>query len=82
MLLRPVKVPIPSGISSESQSQLTAETANHEPEGVDVEAFLEPYRASGLPTETMGRSMNEDPDFFRAAFGAGVALAYAIGGGQ
>jgi hypothetical protein len=79
LLLRPVTVPIPSGISSESQDQLDPGTANHQPVKVDVEAFFEPYRESGLPTETMGRSMDEDPDFFRAAFGAGVALVHAIG---
>ena len=80
MLLRPVTVPIPSGISSEAESQLDERTANHQPVKVDVDDFLEPYQASGLPTETMGRSMDEDSQFFRAAFGAGVALVRAIGG--
>jgi hypothetical protein len=80
MLLRPVKVPIPSGISSEAQSQLEAEGAEHQAVKVDVDALLERYRQSGLPIETMGRSLDEDTDFFRSALGAGVALAQAIGG--
>jgi hypothetical protein len=38
---------------------------------VDLPAFV----ASGLPTETMGRSLAEDPLFFGAALAGGTALA-------
>jgi len=38
---------------------------------------LEEYRASGLPSETMGRSLDRDPLFFAAPLAAGRALALA-----
>ena len=43
-------------------------------------ADLEGYRASGLPARTMGRSLDDDPEFFAAALAAGSVLAeYAHG---
>jgi len=36
---------------------------------------LPAYATSGLPTETMGRGLAEDPLFFGAALAAGTALA-------
>jgi hypothetical protein len=39
------------------------------------EADLDGYAASGLPARTMGRSLEEDPDFFAAALAAGTLLA-------
>jgi hypothetical protein len=39
------------------------------------------YGGSGLPSETMGRSLAEDPLFFGSALAGGVALA-AIAGGE
>ena len=39
------------------------------------EADLDGVRASGLPARTMGRSLEEDPDFFAAALAAGSVLA-------
>ena len=45
---------------------------------VEVEPVdLEAYRASGLPTETMGRTLDRDPLFFAAPLAAGRALASA-----
>jgi hypothetical protein len=43
---------------------------------------LEGYAASGLPTQTMGRTIDQDPLFFAAALAAGSALAAAaaVGG--
>ncbi len=38
-------------------------------------ADLDGYAASGLPARTMGRSLEEDPDFFAAALAAGTVLA-------
>jgi hypothetical protein len=38
-------------------------------------ADLDGYVASGLPARTMGRSIEEDPDFFAAALAAGSVLA-------
>jgi hypothetical protein len=42
------------------------------------EADLDGYAASGLPTRTMGRSLEEDPEFFAAALAAGSALAATL----
>ena len=39
------------------------------------EADLDAYAASGLPARTMGRSIEEDPEFFAAALAAGSVLA-------
>jgi hypothetical protein len=41
---------------------------------------LEGYAASGLPTRTMGRELDEDSLFFAAPLAAGRALAKAAGG--
>jgi hypothetical protein len=40
------------------------------------------YRASGLPTRTMGRALGEDPLFFAAPLAAGGALGRASEGGE
>lgn len=40
---------------------------------------LDGYAASGMPTRTMGRELQEDPLFFAAALAAGAALAEAAG---
>jgi uncharacterized protein DUF3866 len=39
------------------------------------EADLDAYAVSGLPTRTMGRSIEEDPEFFASALAAGSVLA-------
>src|SRR5437763_12832533 len=43
-----------------------------------VEVDLEGYRRSGLPARTMGRDLDQDPDFFAAALAAGRALAVLL----
>ncbi len=40
-----------------------------------AEVDLPAYAASGLPAETMGRSLAEDPLFFGAALAGGAVLA-------
>jgi hypothetical protein len=45
------------------------------------EADLDGYSASGLPVRTMGRSIEEDPEFFAAALAAGSVLAAIIRAG-
>jgi Protein of unknown function (DUF3866) len=40
---------------------------------------LPAYAAAGLPTETMGRGLTEDPLFFAAALAAGATLAELVG---
>jgi hypothetical protein len=48
-----------------------------------VEVDLAGYSVSGLPAETMGRSLSEDPLFFAAALAGGAVLAGLAGhGGQ
>jgi hypothetical protein len=42
---------------------------------------LPAYVSSGLPTETMGRSLTEDPLFFGAALAGGTALAEMVAEG-
>src|SRR3954447_26328963 len=69
LLLRPVVVAHPSGVAARDD--------NHEwRQGA---ADLDAYRASGLPATTMGRSADEDPEFFAAALAAGSVLGAMVG---
>jgi hypothetical protein len=67
LLLAPVVLPWPEG--------------EPPPEGLDrhelrvAPADLDGYRATGLPSRTMGRSLDQDPAFFAAALAAGTVLA-------
>jgi hypothetical protein len=70
MLLAPVLVPLPEGTEPPPGHHESAKFA------VD----LQDYAASGLPTTTMGRSLDEDELFFRAALAGGAALAKEIDG--
>lgn len=45
---------------------------------VEARADLDGYRGSGLPTGTMGRTLDEDPLFFAAALAAGAVLGAAV----
>jgi hypothetical protein len=74
LLSRPVTVPVPSGITQASRTQLHEALDGHSALEVDVEEMIEPYRQSGLPAVTMGRSLEADEDFFRAALAAGMVL--------
>jgi hypothetical protein len=78
LLLRPVRVAAPAGVSLPSGAGLEralGHGARHEGVHVDVSGLVEPYLSSGLPARTMGRSLDEDRDFFLAALGGGVVLA-------
>jgi hypothetical protein len=81
LLLRPVTVPLPGGISSGSCGQLHDELRDHAGVEVPVDELMEAFRQSDLPTVTMGRSLDQDEDFFRAGLAAGALLAKKIGGG-
>lgn len=73
LLLQPVRV-----AAAGSEEGLEALSNAAEAGGHDLvlrEADLEGYRSSGLPAETMGRTIGQDPDFFSAALAAGAALA-------
>ncbi len=81
MLLRPVRVAAPAGVSLPSGAGLEraiAHAAQHEAVRVDVSGLVEPYRSSGLPARTMGRSLDDDRDFFLAALAGGAVLAGTI----
>jgi len=68
MLLAPVTIPIPL-----DRPEIAAELAAAAPQHTVVEAaaHLDAYAAAGLPSRTMGRSIEEDPLFFAAPLAAG-----------
>ncbi|MBS1887912.1 MAG: DUF3866 family protein [Actinobacteria bacterium] len=75
LLLAPVTVPLPDS-APELSSQITAASANpHRLRQIQVD--LDGYEASGLPTTTMGRRLEDDPLFFESALAAGTLLASA-----
>ena len=67
LLLAPVDLSVPEGSEA-----LFAGVEKHRLQSVPVD--LEGYRASGLPTTTMGRSAAEDPLFFESPLAAGTHL--------
>ncbi|HET8672007.1 MAG TPA: DUF3866 family protein [Thermoleophilaceae bacterium] len=70
MLLAPVLVPLPEGTE--------LDPGPHEVAALPTD--LDAYTGSGLPATTMGRSVDEDELFFRAALAGGAALAREIDG--
>jgi hypothetical protein len=90
LLLASVRVPVPEidlagwptgegGGAVDMPSVLDAlHRVSDDRHDVEVEPIdLDAYRSSGLPTETMGRTLAEDPLFFAAPLAAGRALAEA-----
>jgi hypothetical protein len=71
LLLRPAVVALPPGAELEGR-------ADHERR--HGEADLEGYRRSGLPARTMGRGIDDDELFFRAALAGGTVLGEAADG--
>ena len=95
LLLAPVRVPVPEAelegwplLSEQAPEGGSARAALDElisictgRHDLAVEAIdLDGYAASGLPSATMGRTIDQDPLFFAAPLAAGRALAGAIGG--
>ncbi|HEX4804883.1 MAG TPA: DUF3866 family protein [Conexibacter sp.] len=82
LLLRPVALALPPGarlfaeIDGIGAALDAARAAGHEL--IEAPADVEGYRASGLPTRTMGRTLDEDRLFFAAALAAGGALAELV----
>jgi hypothetical protein len=78
LLLRPVTLPVPQGIAVFGEldgigpALAAARAAGHDV--VEAPADVDGYRASGLPTRTMGRTLDEDRLFFSAALAAGAVL--------
>jgi hypothetical protein len=96
LLLAPVRVPVPeaeiegwpllgaddapTGGSAQAALDDLIEicTGRHDLAVTTID--LSGYAASGLPTTTMGRSIDDDPLFFAAALASGRALAEAVSG--
>lgn len=71
LLLAPVDVAVPEG-EDEIQAALEEAPGNHRLRFASVD--LDAYSASGLPSTTMGRPLQEDPLFFAAPLAAGHLL--------
>jgi uncharacterized protein DUF3866 len=86
LLLAPVALAVPPGarlfaeLDGIGAALDAARAQGHELVEADVD--VEGYRASGLPTRTMGRTLDEDRLFFAAALAAGGALAELAGAGR
>jgi uncharacterized protein DUF3866 len=76
LLLRPVSVALPSGIDPETRAALerAIEAGGHSAVEVEVDELFDSYRQSGLPVTTMGRSLEQDADFFKTALAGGALL--------
>lgn len=78
LLLAPVTLPVPRGIAlfaeldGLGEAVAAARARGHEI--VEAPADVEGYRTTGLPTRTMGRTLDEDRLFFAAALAAGAAM--------
>jgi hypothetical protein len=72
MLLGGVEVPVPRD-NPEAAAQL-AEAAADRHDIQEAQPDLAGYAAAGLPTRSMGRTIDEDPLFFAAPLAAGAAL--------
>jgi Protein of unknown function (DUF3866) len=73
LLLASVDVAIPEG-SPETASQIEAASPGRH-RLMSIRVDLDGYAASGLPTSTMGRRLQDDPLFFEAPLAAGALLA-------
>jgi hypothetical protein len=82
LLLEPVTVACPQEAAASARDALAAAASRHSLVDVSVGGLLEEYRGSGLPATTMGRSIDEDRDFFRAALAAGDVLADLVTGAR
>jgi hypothetical protein len=69
LLLRPVEVALPDELHLPGGHRARAAAVD-----------LHGYRGSGLPAHTMGRAIEEDELFFRAALAGGVVLAEELSG--
>jgi hypothetical protein len=74
LLLDRVEVPVPAGEGAVIEALSRAAGDRHDLR--EETADLDGYAAAGLPTRTMGRSIDEDPLFFAAPLAAGAALAH------
>jgi hypothetical protein len=76
LLLAPVDIAVPEGEEEILASLELAGAGRHK---LQVRAAdLSGYAATGLPSQTMGRNLEEDPLFFAAALAAGAALRQEV----
>lgn len=74
MLLGPVEIPVPAG--NPVATAVLAEAAAWRHRLREIPADLAGYSRSGLPAQTMGRTLEKDPLFFAAPLAAGAALRH------
>lgn len=79
LLLGAVEIPVPTTEPVPIAILATASGWRHRLREAPVD--LAAYEAAGLPAQTMGRTLAEDPLFFAAALASGSALAAARAGG-
>jgi hypothetical protein len=72
MLLAAVEVPVPAGEAV--PIAVLAEASGWRHRITEMTPDLNGYAASGLPVQTMGRGIEEDPLFYAAPLAAGAAL--------
>jgi hypothetical protein len=72
LLLAQARVVVPDDAPEKVVAELEQAARRHRL--TTVAADVEGYAGSGLPTTTMGRSLEEDPLFFAAALAAGASL--------
>ncbi len=75
LLLAPVDIAIP-----DEEPEIAKALAGSRHRVHPVPADLASYAEAGLPAATMGRSLQEDPLFFKAALAAGRLLAERVAG--
>lgn len=79
LLLGGVTVPVPSG--EPVPTAILAGAAGWRHRLSEAPTDLRGYAASGLPSRTMGRGLDEDPLFFAAPLAAGQVLSASAAGG-
>jgi hypothetical protein len=80
LALAPVEIALPQFQDSSLESIHTAlkEAGSHTVVDVELGPAEDALRASPVPLRSMGRTYDDDPDFFRAAAAAGVLAARAL----
>jgi hypothetical protein len=75
LLLAPVRVPVPTGEPVPLALSTVAADCH---QLVEASADRSGYEEAGLPSRTMGRTIQEDPLFFAAALASGSVLADSV----
>ena len=81
LLLAPVQIAVPTGIGATEITEALRAAAQSRHHLTEVPVDLAAYAVAGLPTTTMGRTIEQDELFFAAPLAAGLSLAAATTGG-